>query len=263
MFKKIICAEILCLMFCVLPVRASDTTGEGIKAFRAGDYARAEQLYRQALTEETDSANLAAIYRNLSLLYKTQGQDGSEFERKANELDPPAATHRIDSRDGNTMLLYKRGEHSTSSNGSAATNGSAANAVANQDSADANTQLNRTSPAGNSPGLFNSFRMSSQSSVSGLGGSFSAGPGRFRFGGAVGGGRSNFSSMSGMPGGTVGPGYFSSQTPDSRFDYSNSSLIVLPTPTGGAFFLNAPGPNIYSQQQSQDGSNVTIMNRTY
>jgi hypothetical protein len=69
-------------------VWASDANVEGIKAYRAGDYAKAESMYRQALTEETSKTGLAAIYRNLVVLYEAQKRDATEFQQKADELAP-------------------------------------------------------------------------------------------------------------------------------------------------------------------------------
>lgn len=73
-----------------LPVLAGELNILGIKAFRSGDYVKAEQLYRQALLEDASRIEKASVYRNLAVLYQAQSKDASEFIKKADELDPPS-----------------------------------------------------------------------------------------------------------------------------------------------------------------------------
>lgn len=87
--KNKICFLAILNALCSLPAFAGEYTAEGIRAFRRGDYALAERCYWLAIKEETDPSNLAAIYRNLAILYNARGKDGSAFTKKADELEPP------------------------------------------------------------------------------------------------------------------------------------------------------------------------------
>src|SRR5271156_6343929 len=102
MGKRINTVAILVLIT-ISPAWANQYTDDGIKAYRQGDYPKAEQLYRKALAEETDSDQLAAVYRNLSILYKAQGKDGSDFTNKADALDPPIKPKYVKGATGSTQ----------------------------------------------------------------------------------------------------------------------------------------------------------------
>ncbi|MBX9685704.1 MAG: tetratricopeptide repeat protein [Candidatus Obscuribacterales bacterium] len=239
-----------------VPAWADDSNSEGIKAYRMGDYARAEQLYRQALTEKSNNYELAAVYRNLSILYEAQGKDGSEFSRKADQLFPPDRPAYIKAPAA-AGLSGASTEHSAlpavpsgASTGAIPAAGSAGRGV---------SVLGGT-------GVFGSSSMSSST----LNGSYNlnqpgAGRGGILNGGF--GGAARFNSGNGFSGyggyGGLGNSYYSSSSPNGVFEYSSSTPMVLPAPNGGAIILNAPGPNIYSSQQGADGSTTTIMKRTY
>ncbi|MBX9722752.1 MAG: tetratricopeptide repeat protein, partial [Candidatus Obscuribacterales bacterium] len=140
-----ICALTVTLMMSTMPVVAGESAGEGIRAYRAGDYAKAEQLYRKALTEETDNGQLAAIYRNLAILYGAQGKDGAEFTKKADELNPPDTPSYVHSnatsdtsKNGNRQSFINKSELNREIGAPANQNQSSQASNGNQDPARSN-----------------------------------------------------------------------------------------------------------------------------
>lgn len=205
------------------PVRADDSNAEAIKAFRAHDYQKAEQLYRDALTHETDNVKLGGIYRNLAVLYEAQGKDASEFTKKADEINPAGVPHKV-----------------------------------NQDALPSqNGAMDLRPQTAPTRGVFSSFGMNRYSETSGFGLNFQNG----NRGGAGIGGNSRYTNGPFFPGGY---GYGSSlQTPNGASQFTDSSPIILSTPNGRPVIIDAPGPNIYTEQRRPDGDTTTIINRTY
>ena len=270
---------------------ADDLTAEGIKAFRAGDFLRAEQLYRQALPQEDDPQKKAAIFRDLNVLYQAQGKDGSDFVRQADALDPPSKSG-LTKADGQSELLINHRDK-TNPNASANSNpnpNSNSNFVSQPHqlpsgmviepamSGSRNTlQVDGMSPS--NPVMMNGAFGTSSSSSSMFGGAIRGGgslsggafTGGSLNGGSLNGGSFRGGSLGGYRGGSTMGGGFSPnnssfgsvQNGNNYFEYSANTPIVLPAPNGGAVILNNPGPNIYSTQQAPDGSTTTIMKRTY
>lgn len=238
----------------VLPAFADDLTSEGIKAYRSGDYSRAEQLYRQALSGEMDPEKRAAIYRNLGVLYQAQGKDGTEFNRQADAIDPPGQMQRIE-RDGDTMLL--RGKHGS---------GLSQAGTAEQNESSQMPDASNSAPRAGAAPVFNGLNSSVSGSMMSSGGGFGVrgtlGNGSIG-GGSIFGGYRNGGGY--YPGrfGAYGPMMYSSQNGNNSFMYSTGTPMVLTAPNGRPVFINAPGPNIYSQTQAPDGSSSTLIYRTY
>lgn len=232
------------LMLSSAPAWADDLISDGIKAYRAGDYQKAEQLYQQALSQEKNPKQQAAIYRNLGILYEVQGKDASAFSKKADELDPPAKTKRTDKRDFDTVLINKAAPPPLKySRGDAPPQEIGAN-----NKPDPSSQMN-------SPSLFTGFQMNSVSVNSGFSGNISPMRGLNIGGGA------NSGYNSPMFGANA-PMSSSTRTADGVNSYSNTTPVVLPKPDGGAVIFFAPAQNAYSSRQNPDGSSVTIMRRT-
>jgi hypothetical protein len=221
------CSVVILTVFALVPAKANDLVADGIKAYRAGDFVKAEQLYHQALSTETDNSKLGAIYRNLAVLYSAQGKDNSEYLKKADELDPPIkAPNSVQADKLGSVLMINNPSTANQSN-------------FQQQKLPQNTlQFN----AGNG-----NFAQSSQASV------LNSGPSVFR----------TFSKTDPGYSPLNGNGVFSGKFADGNFEYSNGSTIVLPKPNGGVVLLNAPGPNIQSTQQNPDGSSTTIRKATY
>lgn len=300
-YSLVISATATAFAAVVLPAIASESAAEGIKAFRMGDYQRAEQLYRQALSEENDNAQKAAIYRNLSILYNAQGKDGSEFAKKADELNPPEKPaylqgkfHPSKNNGQSSDLFYGAPPYSGSLinsglNRSAIGEGPAANSTNSPSSPsnpapDSRANASRATNPSDSGQILNGASVYgesvSQSSGFGLnrgglgfGGGFSRNALNGTFGGMSNGVASGYAGApyAGMnnnaPGGILrGPGPGSVYgggyySPGNVFEYSNATPMVLPY-RNGAVILNAPGPNVYSSRQAPDGSSTTIIMRT-
>lgn len=253
------------------PVWAADSNSEGIKAFRAGDYAKAERLYIQALTEESDRSKVASIYRNIALLYKTQGKDGSDFEKKADQVDPPLTPMVIKKSNGDVLIYH--GKHSSPEEESPAVKAfPQANPFTNstpqidrRSAADFSSQAPSRSvdpSAGNTPPFFTGVGSYSSFTNSQIGAGFGYSPSR---GGFNGGFNARSTSASPLPfyyGPQMGGINYSSVGPNGAFGYSDSTPIVIPVPYGYPVILNAPGPNLYSNRRGPDGSNTTFMLRT-
>ncbi len=260
--KNRICALTVTLMLSTLPVVAGESAGEGIRAYRAGDYAKAEQLYRKALTEETDNGQLAAIYRNMAILYAAQGKDGAEFTKKADELNPPDTPSYIHSnatsdtsKNVNRQSFINKNELNREIGTPADPNQSKQALNGKQDPA----ASNGLAPT---PSMMTGFSTSQTYESTSLGGGFRLGP---RGSGLnINGGYRSDSGYNTFPGGFGYPSnqFYSVQTPTSNFQYSDNTPMVLPAANGPPVIINAPGPNIYSQQQAPDGSTTTIIKRT-
>ena len=253
------------------PAWSTDFNASGIQAFRTGDYALAEQLYRQALVEETEKTKLATVYRNLSVLYDTIGQDGSAYLKKANELDPPAPPTAI--KDDGQSVMINNAAPSTVSQGAAGGAGQSSPTLSGlAPQVGAGTGLNQSaganlnasslplSPGGIGSGMGNATVFGSSNSSS-LGGGLNFNGGKLG-GGLNAGSRSSY----GIPGlgSGGGLGYGGSYSgPDGSSGFSNSTPIILPVVNRIPVILNAPGPNYYSTQQAPDGSTTTIIKQTY
>ena len=244
MQRKIVNCLSLCLFLSSAPAWCDDLIADGIKAYRAGEYQKAEQLYKQALSQESDPAQKAAIYRNIGVLYEAQGKDASEFNKKADELDPPAKLKRVDRRDMDTVLINNKAQTQP-------------NLKFSRDDAPPQEAAGsaKPTPPTNSPGLFANFGMNQTSVNSGFG--FGASPIR---GLNIGG--SGSSSMNSPMFGANSPMFQSTQTADGVSGSSNATPVVLPKPDGGAVIFFAPAQNAYSSRQNPDGSSTTIIRRT-
>lgn len=261
----------LFLSFLPTPSWAADSNSEGIKAFRAGDYAKAERFYIQALTEESDRSKVASIYRNLALLYKTQGKDGSDFEKKADQVDPPLTPMVIKKSNGDVLIYH--GKHSSPEEEAPAVKAfpqanpfmNTAPPMDRRGTTDFASQAPARSSdpsAGNTPPFFTGVGSYSSFTNSQFGAGFGYNPSR---GGFNGGFNARSSAASPLPfyyGPQMGGINYSSVGPNGAFGYSDSTPIIIPVPYGYPVILNAPGPNIYSNRRGPDGSNTTFMLRT-
>lgn len=242
-----------------LPALALDSNSEGIKAFRAGDYAKAERMYIQALTEESDKTKVASIYRNLSVLYNAQGKDGAEFLKKADQLDPPITPMVVKDKNGD-VLIYNGGKHAaTPINQEPPNTSPQASASPNQGP----PRRYSGNPAdGSTPPFFSGSKMYSEYTNSQIGGGFNFNPGR---GGFNGGFNARSYSASPLPfyyGPQLGGIQYSNVGPNGAYGFSEGTPIVLPVPNSLPVILNAPGPNVYSNRRGPDGSDTTFMLRT-
>ena len=239
------------------PAWSNDLNSEGIKAYRAGDYSKAEQLYRQALADEKDNDKLVAICRNLAILYEAQGKDASEFNKKADELSK-SQTPRVLNNDSNLTDMTKK-----LIPGGSLTNPNFALQQPDRSSAqpDEATDSRTVNPggapsqsaSGGSPAFGVGFSNRSVMTESSMGANSP-------FGGFQGGSQQNY----GMPFGYSG-GYgnsYSVQTPNSTFQYSDGSPLILNAPDGRPVIIKAPGQNTYATRQNPGGGTTTIINRT-
>ncbi|MBY0551483.1 MAG: hypothetical protein K2W95_29650 [Candidatus Obscuribacterales bacterium] len=251
---------ILTLPACVMPARGADLNSEGIKAYRAGEYSKAEQLYRQALGEEKDNDKLVAICRNLAVLYEAQGKDASEFNKKADELSK-AQTSRVTTNDsslpGMTRELIPGGSLLNPSfklqQPLRATSQSPAAPVSSSPAAGGSAQSQ--SAPGESPTFGVGFTNRSEVIDSSVGANS-----------PFGGFQRDSRQTNGLPPGVgYGTGYgtgYSVQTPNSKFQSSDGSPIILNAPDGRPVIIKAPGQNIYAERQNPGGGTTVIINRT-
>lgn len=239
------------------PARSADLNTEGIQAYRSGDYSKAEQLYRQALAEEKDNDKLVAICRNLAVLFEAQGKDPSEFNKKADELSK-SQTPRVLNNDSGlsemTRTLIPGGSLREP-------NFVLPRTVRSSDAAPAtpgNAQPSSGSPEQTvplaSPPIGVNFSNQSVTVDSSVGVNSP-------FGGFQRDSRQTYGLPPGSHGG-YGTGY-SVQTPNSTFQYSDGSPIILNAPDGRPVIIKAPGQNTIQTQQNPDGGTSTIINRTY
>lgn len=276
MYKNVLPLVILSLMN-VVPAIANDLNSEGIKAYRAGDYVRAEQLYRQALADEKDNDKLVAICRNLAVLYQAQGKDASEFNKKADELSK-AQRPRIMTNDSSIPDMTKQfipggsinnpsfvlpqrlkfSQEAGTSSG-AQTTGATTSGQANQPQSpgqsDTRAAQQPQNQSGGSPALGVGFSTRSVMTESSVGANS-----------PFGGFQRDSRTQSGLPGFGYPSGYgtgYSVQTPNGSFGYSDGSPVILNTPDGRPVIIKAPGQNSYATQQNPDGGTTTIINRTY
>lgn len=222
----------------------ADANTEGIKYFRKGDYVNAERFYRQALSEATSNEELGAAYRNLSILYNAQGKDGSEFSKKADEFDPPAQLQRVRGSDGSVMMKNDQSKFA-------------------RPLAQPKFDIPAPEPKGESAMPFVYSNTNTTTTVTGGGFSMGQPVGR---GGILGGGFNTRTVTEPLPGFGNGNGglIYSRSGPDGTVQTQTNMPIVLPVPNSNAppVIINAPGPDVYSSQQGQDGSKSTIIMRT-
>ena len=276
-----------------LPAWGGDYNSLGIKAFRSGDYQKAEQLYRQGLEEEQENSKLASIYRNLSVLYSAQGKDGSEFSKKADALDPPITPMYIKQKDG-AVLMYngpqairQQTQQQQAVEQQFQPKSGQAFTYPKKSLIDPNDFLNHPMFAGGTGGAAG---LGSGRGRAGSGGVGSGGAGSGSVGSGTGFlsrsnyinsglganfnfGRPGFPGASPVPSGSIlgggsqfdsplyyGPAYggmtYSSVSPHNTFRYSDSSLIVVPVPVYGP----APLP-INGMQYPAPAYNVPLIIR--
>lgn len=229
---------------------AADLNSEGIKAYRAGDYQRAEKLYRQVLAEETDSTTLEAAYNNLAVLYQAQGKDSTEFTAEAAKL-AKSRKPRVLSNDSPFSMqpgvFLKQAPKDTTAD--------APEATARSAQTPAGGASPQQTPSSGSPPLWVNSGMQNIRTNSSFGVNT-----------PFGGFQRNTTNNYGMPGfgypGAYGSGY-SMQGPNGSVDYSDASPVILNAPNGQPVIIRAPGPNTSATQQNPDGSSTTIINRTY
>lgn len=251
----------LLLLASATPVWSADLNSEGIKAYRAGDYARAEQLYRQALAEEKENDKLVAICRNLAVLYEAQGKDASEFSKKADELSK-AQTSRVTTNDSSlpdmTRQLIPGGSLINPSFQLQQPVRAASESSAATTSTQAPARSGAPSPnaSDGSPAFGVGFSNRSEVIDSSVGANS-----------PFGGFQRDSRQTNGLPPGVgYGTGYgtgYSVQTPNSTFQSSDGSPIILNAPDGRPVIIKAPGQNTYVERQNPDGGTTTIINRTY
>lgn len=249
-------AFIVSLVLLQSPAFAGDSNSEGIKAFRAGDYAKAERMYILALTEESDKSKVASIYRNLALLYSAQGKDASEFTRKAEQLDPPITPMVVRDKNGDTLIF--NGKHAIAPANQDAPPMTASPAVPQAPSGQ--TRQAADPYNGATPPFFSGGKINSVYETSQIGGSFGINPNRGGFNGGF-----NARSVTGGPlpfYPQLGGINYTNVGPNGAYSQSEGTPIVLPVPYGMPVILNAPGPNVYSNRRGPDGSNTTFMLRT-
>lgn len=243
------------------PAWSADLNSEGIKAYRAGDYSRAEQLYRQALAEEKENDKLVAICRNLAVLYEAQGKDASEFTKKADELSKAQAS-RVTTNDSSLPDMTRQ-----LIPGGSLVNPSFQLQQPARASAESAATVNAQAPArggaqspqnasGGSPAFGVGFSNRSEVIDSSVGANS-----------PFGGFQRDSRQTNGLPPGVgYGTGYgtgYSVQTPTSTFSSSDGSPIILNAPDGRPVIIKAPGQNTYAERQNPDGGTTTIINRTY
>lgn len=91
-----------------LGAKAQALDGLGSIAFRKKDYTRAEELYQQAMLEDSTYTH---VYGNIALLYEVQGrtEEAEEMYKKAVELNPT----NVDFRNNYAGLVFGNGDSIT------------------------------------------------------------------------------------------------------------------------------------------------------